>query len=63
MNPCSTILANKELIYGLALVAYAGLEFWLGKTDKVKAASALEALLNVIIKPKSPEDTGNGKAL
>lgn len=57
---CQVLFQNKELIYAVVGVAYAGLEFWLGKTDKVKAASALEALLNVM--KKSPEDS-NGKAL
>lgn len=62
MNACQQILNNKDVLYGLGLAAYAGLEFWLGKTDKVQAASAVEAALNVILK-KSPEDSENGKAL
>lgn len=63
MNVCSKILENKDALYGVAFIAYSLLELWLGKTNKVQAASALEAGLNLIIKPKSPEDTGNGKAL
>lgn len=63
MNACQVILSNKEVIYALIGVAYAGLEYWLGKTNKVQAGSAVEAALNVIMKPKSPEDKGNDKAL
>lgn len=33
--------------------AYVFLEYWLGKTDKVKSASVLELLLS-IVKPKGP---------
>lgn len=62
MNACQTILENKDAIYIVAGLAYAGLEFWLGKTDKVQAASAIEALLGPFVKPKSPEDT-NGKSI
>lgn len=31
----------------LVAIAWAGLEYWLGKTDKVKAGSTVELALNV----------------
>lgn len=62
MNACQQILNNKDVLYGLGLIAYAGLEFWLGKTDKIKAASLVEAGLNLVMK-KSPEDSKDGQAL
>lgn len=60
MNACQKILENKDAIYVCAGLAYAALEFWLGKTNKVQAASAVEAALNLFVKPKSPEDKPNG---
>lgn len=43
----------------VAIAAYSALEYWLGKTDKVKAGSALEAgllglkyVLGVIVRDK-----------
>ncbi len=32
--------------YAAIYLAYAGLEYWLGKTDKVKAGSVLEVVAN-----------------
>jgi len=29
-------------------VAYMGLEYWLGKTDKIKAASVIETAINLV---------------
>lgn len=62
MNSCQLLLDNKELLYALAAAAYALLEFWLGKTDRIQAGSLLEAIINGL-KPKSPEDQGDGKTL
>lgn len=56
MEACSALLNNRDLIITCLSVAYIGLEFWLGKTDKVQAASALELILSPFLKKKSPED-------
>jgi len=32
-------------VWAIAALCYSALEFWLGKTNKVKANSALEAIL------------------
>ena len=32
----------------LGIAVYAGLEYWLGRTDKVKAGSVIEAVANII---------------
>lgn len=43
---CSVDPAYRELYFSLGLALWQGLETWLGKTDKVKAGSTPEALLN-----------------
>lgn len=57
MNVCQQILDNKEAIRALGLVAVLGIEFWMGKTDKIQAGSILELVLNLLMKKKSPEDS------
>ena len=63
MNACQLIVDNKEAVRALGLVAVLGIEAWMGKTDKVKAASILEALYNLIVKPKPIEETKDGKGI
>lgn len=36
----------------LGIAVYAGIEYWLGKTPKVKAASVIELILNSVTKGK-----------
>lgn len=62
MEACSALLSNRDLIVAGLSVTYVGLEYWLGKTDKVQAASALELILSPLLKKRSTEDQ-NGKAL
>lgn len=33
----------------LGIAVYAGIEYWLGKTDKVKAGSVVEAVANGVM--------------
>jgi hypothetical protein len=50
------MVVDWPVIAGLAL--YMGVEYWLGRTDKVKAGSALEAVLltvKAIVAPKKPK--------
>ncbi len=56
MDACQVLLGNKEVIYAGCAVAYAILEFWLGRTNKVQAASAIELILSPILKKRSTED-------
>lgn len=63
MEACSALLNNRDLIMAGLSVAYVGLEYWLGKTDKVQAASALELILSPLLKKRSTEDQGNGKGI
>lgn len=56
MEACTALLNNRDLIVAGVSVAYVGLEYWLGKTDKVQAASALELILTPFIKKRSTED-------
>lgn len=52
MNACQVVLEHKE-IAGLSLtIGILILEAWMGKTDKVRAASILEAIFNVVVKPQ-----------
>lgn len=53
MEACSVLLNNRDLIMAGLSVGYVGLEYWLGKTDKVQAASALELILSPFLKKKS----------
>ena len=62
MEACTALLGNRDLIMACLSVAYVGFEFWIGKTDKVQAASALELILSPLLKKRSTEDH-NGKAL
>lgn len=58
MNPCQILLENQELRNGLiviGVIGYAIIECWLGKTDKVKAGSLLEAAYNIMVKEKKQE--------
>ena len=41
--PCE--VKGEHWLYLLALLAYAGLEYWLGKTQKTQAASLLELIV------------------
>lgn len=52
MNACQVILDNKEAMRAAGLVLVLGLEFWLGKTDKVQASSLLELLYNIARGPQ-----------
>lgn len=48
-----------DLVYPVITLTYMVLEYWLGKTDKVKAGSVLEFLLialKAIAKTKKAED-------
>lgn len=57
MEACNVLLENRDLLMAGLSVAYVGLEYWLGKTDKVEAASALELILSPFFKKqKSLED-------
>lgn len=56
MEACTALLGNRDLIMAGLSVAYVGLEYWLGKTDKVEAASALELILSPLLKQRSTED-------
>lgn len=56
MDACTALLGNRDLIMAGLSVAYVGLEYWLGKTDKVQAASALELILSPLLKKRSTED-------
>ena len=56
MDACTALLGNRDLIMAGLSVAYVGLEYWLGKTDKVEAASALELILSPFLKKRSTED-------
>jgi hypothetical protein len=56
MEACQVLLSNKEAIYACVGVSYAVLEFWLGRTSKVQAASAIELILSPILKKRSTED-------
>jgi hypothetical protein len=40
----------------VALGVYMGIEYWLGKTDKVKAASVVEAIVLIASKLKGKKD-------
>jgi hypothetical protein len=63
MNACQLLVQNKDLIHGVGLLVVLGVEFWMGKTDKVQASSILELALGLLTPKKSPEDSENGKAL
>jgi len=69
MQACQAIIDNKEALRAIGLVALLGAEAWLGKTDKVRASSLLEALYNLVVKrgteaPAKPSlEDDNGKAL
>ena len=56
MEACRVLLSNKEAILAGIGVSYSLLEFWLGHTDKVQAASAIELILSPILKKRSTED-------
>ena len=56
MEACRVLLSNKEAILAGIGVSYSLLEFWLGRTDKVQAASAIELILSPILKKRSTED-------
>lgn len=75
MQACKLLLEDRELrtaaIFAL-WAAYAALEFWFGRTSKVKAGSLPEAIYNVIVKPKPQvfefptqpkEENENGKSI
>jgi len=38
-------MGNNDLFYMLGGVFYIGFEFWIGKTEKTKASSLVEALI------------------
>lgn len=63
MEACQAILDNKEVLRAGGLVAVLAWEAWLGKTDKVKAASTLELLFTLFSKKRSTEDQNNDKAI
>lgn len=44
MEPVTLVVLAKPA----AIFAYALLEYWLGKTDKVKAGSAIELVVNLV---------------
>lgn len=50
MNPCKSILENKDLLFAAATFGILCLECYLGKVspDKVKAGSILELLYNLL---------------
>lgn len=56
MDACTALLGNRDLIMAGLSVAYVGLEYWLGKTDKVQAASALELILSPFFKKQKPQE-------
>lgn len=56
MEACQVLLGNRDLVMAGLSVGYVVLEFWLGRTDKVQAASALELILSPLLKKKSLED-------
>lgn len=56
MEACQQLLGNKEVIITALGVSYALVEFWLGRTNKVQAASAIELILSPILKKRSTED-------
>lgn len=39
-------LLSQPDVVGVLCAVYAGLEYWLGKTERVKAGSVVEALMN-----------------
>lgn len=45
---CET-LNNRDIIFIIVTVLAAGLEYWLGKTDKTKSGSMLELIYNLIV--------------
>lgn len=63
MEACTALLGNRDLIMAGLSVGYVLLEFWLGRTNKVQAASALELILSPFFKQRSTEDQDNGKAI
>ncbi len=41
-------LTNRDLIFAVATICFALIEYYLGKTDRIKSSSILELLLNFL---------------
>lgn len=52
MSIIDNICTPNDTFKALATTILLVVEFWLGKTDRVKASSIIELILNLFIKPK-----------